>query len=680
MLCSRKGLECLYCPIDRRSLRGKLKLNNDIQIDKERSTENNDTSSSSDSTKTETVVDEIHRSHYINKSRIPSSLQPLLTFPVTVEKNSTINSNKKGRKRSIPIGMEVLPNQNGGHTRLLLNSAGNLRYFGESSPLSLLQECRFIFARVIGVSKFTDDPSKELVIDEPNRSTVRHPLQLPRRDLCNILVQFFEENINDTHYIFDMKYFKDNIIDRIYDNPISIEQSCICLLHLVLAIGAFYAEISPSCQITDLNVVDSAEFFDSSLSLMRDSVYDGSLWLVEANFLQYFYYQSCCKPSSSWMHLGIAIRSAQALGLHRRVVNERFKNPLYVVHRRRLWRSLFICDRISSINLGRPLAANDYDWDDQCMNFIADSKENFRQKCQDKISKIAHDRIVENIYRDGVINIRRANELAIELKTWSLNLPPDLDLSFTLKKFKCNDNGDNNLLMNVHMAQFYGIMLLCRPFLMYIIVRKLKPGTKSELQDNSSLLNFCKGCIKSSFLTIKLVNYYVENTTNNLELFVAINGCFFASVILGLSLLETIKQSQPDARYVNVLFDSLHIARKILYYYGSFNATSERWGGNVDNMLAALSETQNQYSKLIPGNASTSNQTDFETFNEEIISLDDEEFSLNNLMNFQQTFVPSNTDMNSEIFMYSEDVAKQNNDTQSLDVFMYDFWQNQQSI
>lgn len=70
----------------------------------------------------------------------------------------------------------------------------------------MLQECRFIFAKVIGISKFTDDPSKELVIDEPNGSTVRHSAQLPRRDLCNILVQFFKENINDTHYILDMKY------------------------------------------------------------------------------------------------------------------------------------------------------------------------------------------------------------------------------------------------------------------------------------------------------------------------------------------------------------------------------------------------------------------------------------------------------------------------------------------
>lgn len=200
--------------------------------------------------------------------------------------------------------MEGLPNQNGRHTRLLLKSAGNLRYFGQSSPLSLLQECRFIFAKVIGISKFTDDPL-EFVIDELNRSTVRHPVQLPRGDMCNILVQVFKENINDTHYIFDMKYFKDNIIDKIYDNPISSEESCILLLHLVLAIGAFYAEISPSSPITDLNVVSSAGFFDSSLSIMRSSVYDGSLWLVEANFIRYFYYQSCCKPSSSWMHLGI---------------------------------------------------------------------------------------------------------------------------------------------------------------------------------------------------------------------------------------------------------------------------------------------------------------------------------------------------------------------------------------
>lgn len=58
-----------------------------------------------------------------------------------------------------------------------------------------------------------------------------------------------------------------------------------------------------------------------------------------------------------------------------KVVNEQFENLLFVIHRRLLWRSLFIYDRISYINLGRPLASNEYNWDDQRMNFIAD----FRQ-------------------------------------------------------------------------------------------------------------------------------------------------------------------------------------------------------------------------------------------------------------------------------------------------------------
>ncbi len=55
---------------------------------------------------------------------------------------------------------------------------------------------------------------------------------------------------------------------------------------------------------------------------MRTSVYDGRLWMVEANFLRYLYYQSTCKRSSSWVHLGIAIRLAQALGLHSKTIKK----------------------------------------------------------------------------------------------------------------------------------------------------------------------------------------------------------------------------------------------------------------------------------------------------------------------------------------------------------------------
>lgn len=499
MLCSRKDLECFYREVDRRSLKGKMGTNNiNLQVDFQQSVESESPYNVDNLLQQKDMVNKFPPS--CDESKFPSTLHPLLNFPLSVEESD--KSPYEGDiKESKTFRSDCFPNQNCKHTRLLLNSVGNLLYFGESSPLSLLHECRFIFTNVIGISKFTDDPLRESIIDEPHEAKIRNPFQLPRRKLCDILVKFFKENINDTFYIFDMKYFNETIINKVYDNPIRAKQSHMCLLHLVFAIGALFAEISPSYKIHDLDVASSAELLDSSSSFMRSSVSDFRLWMVEANFLRYFYYQTSTKLSYSWIYLGIAIRLAQALGIHKKVINKKFNDLLYALHRRRLWRSLFICDRVSSINLGRPLMINNYDRDDQDIDLIFNPEDKFRLKCQAEISKIAqiHCKIVETIFQDGMINLNQANQLATELKEWSLNLPDELNLSSTLQVFKYGDKSNNNLLLTVHMSQFYGIMLLCRPFLMYIIMRNLKALTNDELPFNSILLNFCKGCIKSAF-------------------------------------------------------------------------------------------------------------------------------------------------------------------------------------
>ncbi len=102
--------------------------------------------------------------------------------------------------------------------------------------------------------------------------------------------------------------------------------------------------------------------------------------------------------------------------------------------------------------------------------------------------------------------MKRANRLAIELKSWSLNLSIDLDLTNILKKFKFQIKNDNSLLMLIHMSQFYGIMLLCRPFLMYVLVRKLKPETRSELQVVAKLED-----IRARYLFIDFSTHFVVN-------------------------------------------------------------------------------------------------------------------------------------------------------------------------
>lgn len=240
----------------------------------------------------------------------PSGLQPLLTLPLSDDDSNELQAGVNGSRIGDSNIIENVPRKSGEHTRLLLNSAGNLRYFGESSPLSLIQECRSIFKVVLGSSKFTDDPKRGRVMDEPSQPKKGIQVFLPQRELCDILVALFERNINDAFYIFDMQHFKHNIVNLAYSESLHIDTPKLCLLYFVLSIGAFFAEASPN-RIEE-QILRHGAFFDSAVDMMRDCVYDDRLWMVEADFLRHFYYQSNCQRSSAWIHLGTAIRHAQA--------------------------------------------------------------------------------------------------------------------------------------------------------------------------------------------------------------------------------------------------------------------------------------------------------------------------------------------------------------------------------
>lgn len=673
-MCSKKGLECLYCDIDRRSLKGKkLSKNKDESITPVKRSAYVDTN---------ILGHDGSPSFHSGKSFIssipPRGLQPLLTLPLSDGDNDDSKTGMNGSNTGDSNIIDGVPRKSGEHTRLLLNSAGNLRYFGESSPLSLIQECRSIFRSLLGPSKFTDDPKRGQVMDEPSEPKSRVQVSLPKREVCDILVNFFEKNINDAFYIFDMKHFEHHIVDLAYSEPLLTDTSKLCLLHFVFSIGAFYAEASPN-PMKKHNVRHSA-YFDSALEMMRGSVYDGGLWMVEANLLRHFYYQTNCQRSSAWIHLGTAIRHAQGLGLHRKIINEKFKNLSYVMHRRRLWRTLFIVDRIYSIVLGRPLAISNYDWDDSELQELSDDiNENFRIRCQFQLSKISqiNSKIVENIYRDGVINIKHTRALAIELKSWSSNIPSDLDISNTLKEdLISHDNSNNYVLMQVHLAQLYGIMLLFRPFLIHVLLRKLQPGTYGELKNDSLLLYFCKACIKSSFLCVWLISFYVEKKSDRIELFSMSNCCLFASAILSLTLLEQRLQSHPDYDYIRVLTDTLQAASNLLHNDGMFNLNSERWAENVDNMVAAIPKDQLEQVFSNLENVPNSYKNDFEELSKEIILMDNECGGLKDLSNFQQGFIPSDDELLCAMGIDRQELEL--NGSPILDAFMYDYGKKDQ--
>ena len=121
------------------------------------------------------------------------------------------------------------------------------------------------------------------------------------------------------------------------------------LLNSVLAIGSW-------CVGDDDSTIDRT-YYQEVNSLWQDdaSVFEaGNLALVQALLLLSNYTQKTNKPNTGWNYLGLAVRMALSLGLHKEFPGWNI-SPLQREMRRRAWWGLYIFDSGASITFGRPI-------------------------------------------------------------------------------------------------------------------------------------------------------------------------------------------------------------------------------------------------------------------------------------------------------------------------------------
>lgn len=120
------------------------------------------------------------------------------------------------------------------------------------------------------------------------------------------------------------------------------------LLNAVLALGAW-------CIGDDESVLD--DFFYRRVTRLSEesSIFEsGNLSLVQGLLLLSNYTQKRDRPNTGWNYLGLAVRIALSLGLHKEFPNWEI-TLLQREMRRRVWWGLFIFDSGASITFGRPV-------------------------------------------------------------------------------------------------------------------------------------------------------------------------------------------------------------------------------------------------------------------------------------------------------------------------------------
>jgi hypothetical protein len=265
----------------------------------------------------------------------------------------------------------------------------------------------------------------------------------------------------------------------------------------------------------DATPLDRAELFYLNATYLSDPIQgfeDRDITNIQALLLITVFMLTVAKRNAAWAYFGMAVRSAYALGLHRKETDLAFA-PSEQRMRRSLWKSLYVMDGFISAMLGRPNSINSRDA--PLTSFT--SEEGDAAEAEEAIesdaltasiraSQLIGD-ILSFVYAERKISVKLANHLSLRFHSWKESLPAILrwqNISLP------NDDPRTTLAqLRVNLSYFHGIILLTRPFLLHKIINVVLPSQrKSDGKDETSGASaepFPPACVCSAVYSIDAV-------------------------------------------------------------------------------------------------------------------------------------------------------------------------------
>ncbi|KAJ4395806.1 hypothetical protein N0V93_000020 [Gnomoniopsis smithogilvyi] len=228
---------------------------------------------------------------------------------------------------------------------------------------------------------------------------------LPPRDVVDFLVATFFRSAQGNQFYIHPEIFSRKL-SALYNgthefDPVKASDSkrsneFICLMFIVFAIGSQFAEVetsnvesgrnypsgqssghpqlfasastgTPILEFSQLKIPKPSKspgwrFYEVSRRLLADVVVSSSMTSVQACVLQGIFLPSAKSRDAGYNLLGLALRMAVNMGMHRSFGTESLHAHVREL-RNRLWWSVYVAERIFSVEMGRPLAINDAEID-----------------------------------------------------------------------------------------------------------------------------------------------------------------------------------------------------------------------------------------------------------------------------------------------------------------------------
>ncbi|KAH7146254.1 hypothetical protein EDB81DRAFT_721156 [Dactylonectria macrodidyma] len=477
-------------------------------------------------------------------------VDPALTSPAAPPSDGASISSQL-----LSSGMTKVPQM----SRLVKTKVAHV-FVGDSATLSFLQNIRRIVRKCLGSCPFVDDPLRHLIVESsPDTrrgwilSSAQNPPKKQTPEEVQYLQRWYMQSANCVLLLFDQDelqrdmdaWQKDDLASPVY--------------YLVLAIGA---QTGPEDQD---NLAE--EFFNYGRYLTVETLMeDPDIPTIQAFALITMYLLGASRRNSAFMYLGLGVRAAYSLGLHRKDVSALFP-PTECRVRERLWKAIRILDLFMSASLGRPPSTSE--------TRDTAAKEDY-SACND-LSMI-FETVLSDIYAKRTISTEVIERITQHHRRWAAESHEGFEVD-GIHPGDLIENSDgtkqpNMGLLHLKQTAYWTIILVSLPFLLkdvsahvdsnpHSMTGQHKPGASSSNQ----VLVY--SCLEAAIQTVDLLQTVLTAELIPKRLPFLINSVFVSGLVLGVALFGDFDTSFPLER-------SLRLAKNILHRFSIHDPVAKR--------------------------------------------------------------------------------------------------------
>ncbi|TDZ17587.1 Filamentous growth regulator 27 [Colletotrichum orbiculare MAFF 240422] len=482
-------------------------------------------------------------------------------------------------------------------SRLIGDGRGRFMFIGDAANLAFLKVIRRLVRDRIGSCLFTDDPLRHVMVEATPegrpRWIVTDPADIPPKpgaDEARYLLRWYLRATNCILETFDEAGLLADLEKWLRGDATSLDEDAAnCIFYLVLGIGA---QRCPDDRDAAAERYFNYGRFLAVVFAMENPTYN----TVRSYVLVTVYLLGASRRNSAFMHLGVAVRAAYALGIHRRDDAESLFAAPEQDARDRLWKALRVLDLFLGASLGRPLATLETRDTSPAAAAASAASAAGGGGYSAAASAAAgggggysasldlchiFESILTDVYARRMVTPDTLERISEQLRRWAARFADGLSADgMKPGSHIAGDDGErypNIALYHMKEAYYWSIMLLSRPFLIDHVSRLVARsqaatgrscGDEPPVSSPSERL-LVHACVDSAMRTVDLLSGLVTDTNVSKRHPFIINSVFVSAMVLGLAVFGDLDATFP-------LGKNLEVAQALLRKFSQYDRVASR--------------------------------------------------------------------------------------------------------